>query len=129
MVSFVDDLLTLIDDFDELILMRVYLKDQCDPQDLMAMFVEHVVPESALIAARDDKFFLDETHDVFSKMAAVEGAPAVCPRIWRDARLSDADRGAIWDWLKVLVQIAEKYTLTAAAAAAAAATTPASAAA
>jgi hypothetical protein len=90
----------------DLIVLRIFVKDQIDSRTIMDNFISHILPHKEEIKRRNDKFFIDKTtlFSVISKETLIN-----FKKLWRSALFDDEDREALWKYADVLIVLAERY--------------------
>lgn len=99
-VKLVDELIEIFPDDNDLYSYRLILK-QLPPSDLMAKFIEGVLPFENEIEKRDEDFFLQmntffQEEDKFKNM-------------WTSGQLDSEDKDSIWSYFDVYVELCRRY--------------------
>ena len=110
LVSFFDELIAQFPAEGDLVVLRIFLKDQFPIKSTMDMFVytlnknDQIVRK--MIEERNDSYFLDTYQ--YSMLFGKEKI-AHFKKIWRSDQLDDDDRTTIWSWIDTFVFYADKY--------------------
>ena len=108
LLRFIDELLEQFPQSTDLVLARVFVKDQSTSDDLLFRFIRELLPHKALVVNRDDTFFLENS--LLATKGHVESEKAdFLATMWRENRLDEQDKLIIWEWMDVFMQIADKY--------------------
>lgn len=115
METFRDQLIGLLDELIEqfphesdLIIARIFIKDQAPVYDIFGRFIRDVLPLKKNVDTRDASFFLET--DLFTTKYNVAGDNVTNLRkLWLSPSLDDTDREAIWSWMDVLMSIGQRY--------------------
>lgn len=108
-ISFIDELIEQFPNEGDLVLIRIYLKDQAIIKDVMDTFILNITRDQDLlknmVKERNEKFFLDYNF--------IQGADSFkenhFKKLWRSDNLDDDDKDVIWKWVDTLIFISEKY--------------------
>jgi len=109
LVTFFDELITQFPHEGDLIMVRVFLKDQIPIKDAMDEFVQKITANNnelrKMIKNRNESFFLD--NNIFDNL----GRDKInhFARIWRSDALDEDDKEVIWKWVDSFVFFADKY--------------------
>lgn len=106
MVDFLDELIEQFPHEADLIIVRIFFKDQIPVAEVMNKVIQYVLPHKEMIVNKDDRYFL-EHDDLFSNFSA--GKVLVWKRLWVSPQLEKDDKEAIWAWFASFVVLAEKY--------------------
>jgi hypothetical protein len=109
LISFFDE---LIDQFPleaDLIMIRIFLKDQISINDVMIIFSNHINKDEQklkkMIKDKNESFFLDNNiFESFSKNKVLH-----FKKLWRSHLLDEDDKNIIWKWISSFVYLADKY--------------------
>lgn len=110
LISFVDELIGQFPREPDLIILRIFLKDQVPIQDVMSKFIYAINKDDQKtkkdIKDRNDIVFLkNEIFDGISKSKPINFA-----KFWKSETLDVSDKETIWRWLDSFVVLSEKYT-------------------
>ena len=106
MVLFIDELIEQFPYDSDLILCRIYIKDQIPIEHIMKLFVIHFYPQKTLIEEKNELFFLEGTQTFFEKLKLKTN---VFKKIWLSDTIDDEDRVVIWEWVNSLLVLVDKY--------------------
>jgi hypothetical protein len=105
LISFIDELIEQFPDVADLIIIRIFLKDQVPMTDVVNKFIDHF-DLKPMIKARDDNVFLE--HDILFESLDKKRVNHF-QKIWLSERLDDEDRTIMWCWMDSFIYLAEKY--------------------
>lgn len=106
LVLFIDELIEQFPYDSDLILCRIYIKDQIPIENIMKLFVIHFYPQKKLIEEKNELFFLEGTQTFFEKLKLKTN---VFKKIWLSDTIDDEDRVVIWEWVNSLLVLVDKY--------------------
>ena len=106
LVTFFDELIEQFPDESDLVIIRIFIKDQAPVADVMMYFVTDILPLRNVVKNRDESFFIDN-NILFSKLE--KGKVNHFKKLWRSNELDKNDRLAIWRWFDLFISLAEKY--------------------
>ena len=106
LVSFMDEMIEQFPHDSELIICRIYIKDQIPIVNLMDLFIKYFLPHKQLIIDKNEKFFLFETKEFFQNLKINTD---IFRKIWLSDVLDSEDRDIIWEWINSIITIVEKY--------------------
>jgi hypothetical protein len=109
LISFFDELIDVFPTEGDLIMIRIFLKDQIPISDVIAIFINSLNKDDQkfkkMIKDRNESFFLETSiFDSISKTKVVH-----FKKLWRSGRLEDDDKEIIWKWIDSFVYLADKY--------------------
>jgi hypothetical protein len=112
LISFFDELIDQFPDEGDLVIVRIFLKDQIPIEDVMKMVVVNLNKDDELlkkmIKERNENFFLE--NNLFDNSSKNKDKILHFKKIWRSNRLDDDDRQTIWRWIDTFVYLANKYS-------------------
>ena len=109
LISFFDELIDQFPLEPDLVMVRIFLKDQIPVKDAMEEFVHKITKNDnelrKMIKDRQEEFFLD--NNIFDNL----GRDKVnhFSRIWRSDALDAEDKVVIWKWVDSFVYFSDKY--------------------
>ena len=106
LVSFIDEIIEQFPHDSDLIICRIYIKDQIPVVSLIDLFIKYFLPQKQLIINKDEEFFLTGTKDFFQDLNIKTN---IFQKIWQSNVLDSEDRDIIWEWVNSIVTIVEKY--------------------
>jgi hypothetical protein len=109
LITFFDELIDIFPSEGDLVMIRIFLKDQIPIEDVMIIFNNIVNKEEQkfknMIKERNETFFLESNmFDSISKTKALH-----FKKLWRSGRLDPEDKDIIWKWVNSFVYLADKY--------------------
>jgi hypothetical protein len=113
MITFFDELIDQFPDLGELVIMRIFLKDQICIKDVIEMTGYQLNKNQGIIRKmikdRNEEFFLEENNffDVLSEQK--KNKFLKFSSIWRSKRLDKEDKETIWKWIDSFVFLTDKY--------------------
>jgi len=106
-ISFLDELIEQFPDQGDIIIFRIFLKDQIDVNFLIQQFTKFVLPHKEIIQKRNEEFFL-ENDNIFGS-AVGKNKILHFKKIWASDRLDKEDREQIWKWFDLFIRHSERY--------------------
>ena len=104
-IDFFDELIEQFPKEGDLILLRIFFKDQAPFVDVINYFILKILPlKGTVIKKRDESFFLTK-NDLFQNLS--KSNVNKFRQLWR--RLDNEDKKIIWKWLDSFVYLAKKY--------------------
>jgi len=109
LISFIDELIDQFPREPDLIIARIYLKDQTDIKDIMESFTHNINKNDQIIKKmlkeRNEMFFLENSSfDNFNKSKL-----AYLKKIWRSPALDTENKNIIWKWIDSFIFFSDKY--------------------
>ncbi len=105
-LSLIDEIIEQFPRDSDLILCRLYIKDQIPTENLMDIFIKYFLPQKQSILNKEDTFFTEGTRDFFIQLNLKNN---LFEKIWKSNVLDEDDRTIIWDWMETIVIIVDKY--------------------
>lgn len=106
LIEFLDEMIAQFPEEGDLILSRVFIKDQFPIVEIMKLFVEKLLPYKDLVKKRDGNFFLN--NDVLFK--GIQNSKVNhFKKLWISTRLNDDDREVIFTWFEHFLNMSEQY--------------------
>lgn len=105
LLSFIDELMGQFPKDTELILARIFLKDQINIKDVMDVFLIKLIKLKPLILAKDDSIFKEEDFLSFGDQTGFTNLK----KQWLSNNIDEDDKAVIWEWLKSFIFLCEKY--------------------
>jgi hypothetical protein len=105
LVRFMDEIIEQLPDEPDLVVARIFIKDQLSADKLMQYFVESILPLRSLVIARDERFFI-ENNVLFCQISGEK--VNYFKRLWTD-HLDGDSKITIWEWFAHFVRAAERY--------------------
>ena len=103
-VTFLDELIDQFPSEGDLILARIFLKDQVPITDIMNAFITKALPVREKVKARDESFFL-ENNVLFERLDT--GKVSYFKTLW--TKLDDENRQIVWRWFDLFISIVDRY--------------------
>lgn len=109
LISFFDELIDQFPQEGDLVMIRIFLKDQIPIEDVMNIFSNAINKENGklkkMIKDRNEIFFLENNiFDSISKTKVVH-----FKKLWRSGSLDEEDKKVVWRWVDSFVYLSEKY--------------------
>lgn len=121
LISFFDELIDQFPEMGDLVMMRIFLKDQILIKDVVEMFSFQLNKNEQqirkIIKERNEQFFLEE-NNFFDGLIntnnegcgnGVKNKVSKFQNIWRSNRLDKEDKETIWKWIDSFVFLTDKY--------------------
>lgn len=108
-IKFVDELIEQFPSTAEFVLIRIFVKDKIPIDMVIGRFIKEVLPFSKQIYDKEEKFFLENDAIYNSLGHNKEEYVKALKDLWTSESLDGDTREVIWQWIHVLVRLAEKY--------------------
>ena len=115
LISFFDELIDQFPDIGELVMIRIFLKDQVIIKDVVESVSYQINKNDQMIRKiikdRNEEFFLEENNffDGLSISSKQSDKVLKFQTIWRSNRLDNEDKDTIWKWIDSFVFLTDKY--------------------
>lgn len=106
LIIFFDELINQFPQEADLVIARIFLKDQVPIADVMNYFCLKLTPLKPLVTKRDEKFFV-ENNILFEDLQ--KSKVNHFKKLWRSGLLDDEDKETIFKWFDTFLFLAEKY--------------------
>lgn len=106
LVFFFDELIELLPDEPDLVIVRIFIKDQIPIVEVMDYMIRRLVPLEHLTKTKDDSFFLNN-NILFEKVD--NNKVNHFRRLWLSGKLDDEDKNTIWKWFRGFIYLSKKY--------------------
>ena len=107
LMEFIDELVQQFPNDSDIIMCRIFIKDQIPIQIIMDKFIKYFIPQKDLILNKDPLFFTIGTSDFCSSLKLNTN---IFEKIWYSNVLDDEDKEVIWQWFNSLYKLVDKYT-------------------
>lgn len=104
LIQFLDNLLLRFPNESNLILARIFIKDQIQISDIMDYIITTLLPLKQLVIDKNEKFFL-ENNILFEKIKS--NTVNHFKNIWIE--LDTEDKETLFMWFNLFLNLAEKY--------------------
>lgn len=112
LITFFDELIDLFPDLGDLVMIRIFLKDQVCIKDVIEMASYQLNKNDQqvrkIIKERHEDFFLEE-NNFFDGLSKQKDKVMKFQNIWRSKRLDKEDKETIWKWIDSFVYLIDKY--------------------
>ncbi len=108
-ITFLDELIAQFPREPDLVIVRIFMKDQVPIADIMCHIVQQILPHEKRIKSKDESFFL-ENKQLFQELSPE--SVIHFKKLWVSDRLDSEDREAIWQWFGSFCVLAKKYKQT-----------------
>ena len=112
LISFMDELIDQFPQEGDLVIIRIFLKDQISISDVMDNFIYTLNKVDSngkkirdMVGTRDEAFFLE--HSMFDVLGKQEVSHF--KKLWRSEVLDDSDKEVIWSWIDSFIKLSDKY--------------------
>jgi len=105
LILFIDELIGQFPKDSELILMRIFLKDQIPIKEVMDIFLIKMNKFKPMIENKDDSIFRESDFLSFGDQAGFTNLK----KQWLANNIDDEDKAVIWEWLNSFIFLCEKY--------------------
>lgn len=106
LLEFIDELVQQFPNDSDIIMCRIFIKDQIPVQSIMDTFTKYFLPQKEMILNKDEMFFTMGTSDFCT---ALRLNTNIFEKIWYSGVLDDDDKDVIWQWIISLYKLTEKY--------------------
>ena len=106
LIQFFDELIGCLPHEGNLVIIRIFLKDQIPINDIMNIFVTFLLPLKETVISRNESFFID--NDELFQAFNVDHVNHF-KTIWQSNRLDCDDRLCIWKWFDSFIFLTEKF--------------------
>ena len=110
LISFFDELIDQFPKEGDLIMIRIFLKDQIPIEQVMNTFNNSINKENnklrKMVKERNELFFLE--NNVFDESVS-KNKILHFKKLWRSGRLDDDDKEVVWKWLDSFIYLGDKY--------------------
>lgn len=106
LVNFFDELIDQFPSESDLIVVRVFLKDQVPITDVMSYFIREILPLKDMVKNKNEDFFL-KNNILFSQID--KNKVNHFKRLWRSEQLDNDDKAVIWTWFSSFISLTERY--------------------
>ena len=106
LITFIDELISQFPEEGDLVIIRIFLKDQVPIADVMNHIIYMILPLKQLVVSKDESFFLDN-NVLFTALNS--GKVNHFKKLWRSGRLDNEDKNVVWKWMTSFIYLAEKY--------------------
>ena len=110
LISFIDELINQFPQEADLIILRIFIKDQAPIEDIINKFIYAINKDEQkirnYIKIRDGVVFVK--NDLFE--AICKSKNINFQKLWNSDNLDDSDREMIWKWIDSFVTLADRYT-------------------
>ena len=109
LISFFDELIEQFPEEGDLVMIRIFLKDQIPIEDVINIFNHNINKNEQklkkMIKERDEASFLD--NNIFDTVN--QGKMNHFKKLWRSGRLDKDDKEVIWRWVDSFIYLGDKY--------------------
>lgn len=106
LIVFFDELISLFPKEGDLVMARIFLKDQIPIISIMEYICNTLIPLKTYIEEKDERFFLN--HNILFETLD-SNKVNYFKNLWTSGVLSNSNKDTIWDWFKAFISLAEKY--------------------
>ena len=109
LITFFDELIDLFPSEPDLVIVRIFLKDQIPIDEVINVFNNTINKDNQkfrkMIKDRNETFFLESNiFDSISKTKVVH-----FKKLWRSEQLDEDNKQIIWKWVDSFVYLADKF--------------------
>lgn len=110
LVSFFDELIDIFPKEGDLVMVRIFLKDQMPIQDVLSKFITSINKDDnkirKMIKERNEIFFLE--NNIFEHSVSTTKVLHF-KKLWRSGVLDESDKKQLWRWCDTFCYLADKY--------------------
>ena len=107
-IKFIDELVEQFPRMAEFVLIRIFVKDKIPIEVVIGRFIKEVVPHKTQVYEKNDDFFL-KNEAIYNSMGSHKHHIEPLKDLWESDKIDDETREVIWQWIHVLVKLAENY--------------------
>ena len=109
LISFFDELIDQFPQEGDLVMFRIFLKDQILIEDVMVIFNNAMNKDNGYLKKmckeRNETFFLENNiFDSVSKLKITH-----FKKLWRSGSLDEEDKKVVWRWIDSFIYLGDKY--------------------
>ena len=109
LITFFDELIDQFPEEGDLIIVRIFLKDQMPIETVMNIFINNLNKDEQklrkMVKDRNEIFFLENNvFDTVNKNKVLH-----FKKLWRSGRLDDDDKKVVWKWIDSFIFLSDKY--------------------
>jgi hypothetical protein len=112
LVLFIDELIGQFSNLPELVIFRIFIKNQIPIQDMIEIFHYNINKDDKIlkkmVKERNEGFFLDNDPFDFSK-GDTKNTINHFKTIWRSPNIDSEDKSLIWNWVDSFIYLSDKY--------------------
>lgn len=108
LLNFLDELIEQFPEESDLIIIRIFMKDQVPVYDVLGRFIRDLLPLKSEVDQRNEKFFVENTI-LYTQHGIASNKVNHFRDLWMSDKLDDADRDVIWKWMDLLNNIGQQY--------------------
>ena len=109
LISFFDELIDQFPNEGDLVIFRIFLKDQILIEDVMNIFNNAINKDNGslkkMIKDRNETFFLE--NNIFDSISKIKITHF--KKLWRSGSLDEEDKKVVWRWIDSFVYLGDKY--------------------
>ncbi len=105
-IMFLDELIEQFPEEGDLVIIRIFMKDQIPIDTIMTYFIIKIIPLKEEVKNRDESFFLNN-NILFDEID--KGKVNHFKRLWRSPQIDDNDKNIIWKWFDLFILYVQKY--------------------
>lgn len=106
LITFMDELIGQFPKEGDLVIARIFIKDQIPIVDIMNKVCFKIVPLEQMVKDRNDDFFIN--HNVLFEDLQKSKVNHF-KMLWRSGNLDDEDKEIIFKWFESFILLAKKY--------------------
>ena len=106
LVIFMDELIATLPEEADLIIARIFIKDQVPIQDIMNFVIMNILPLSEHIKNKEEKVFLTNS-SIYQGVSSEK--VLYYKNLWFSGELDEDDKETIWAWLNNFIMMTERY--------------------
>lgn len=110
LISFFDELIDIFPKEGDLVIVRIFLKDQMPIEDVLSKFINSISKDDnkirKMIKERNEIFFLE--NNIFEHSVSTTKVLHF-KKLWRSGILDDEDKKQLWRWCDSFIYLADKY--------------------
>jgi hypothetical protein len=106
LMNFIDELVQQFPNDSDIVMCRIFIKDQIPIQTIMDKFIKYFTPQEELIKNKDPLFFTMGTSEFCSSLNL---STNIFEKVWFSDVLDDEDKEITWQWITSLYKIVDKY--------------------
>lgn len=108
LLNFLDELINQFPEESDLIIIRIFMKDQIPVYDVLGRFIRDLLPLKKEVDHRNEAFFMENSL-FYSQHGIATAKVNHFKDLWVSNKLDDNDREMIWKWMDLLCSIGSQY--------------------
>jgi len=108
LLNFLDELIEQFPEESDLMIIRIFMKDQVPVYDVLGRFIRDLLPLKKEVDERNETFFIENTI-LYTQNGIASNKVNHFRELWLSDKLDGDDREMIWKWMDLLNNIGSQY--------------------